>query len=173
MAFLDPDETETAQEGVYLVYIFAADLRSVALTLNQGVTWLRQRFAEREARERLAANARAIREGLAPIRTTEYRAQIDLGVRRPLQLAYEAGNIAARVYETGALPSEEQPRADLRDLIALYQEAIEVKRRLLMASPGAVASPSAPRTTGGDDPLEHSRRRTTRTTSHISVAGRL
>src|SRR4051794_37539688 len=38
--FLDPDETTTPQEGLYVVYLFAADLGSVSLTLIQGITRL-------------------------------------------------------------------------------------------------------------------------------------
>jgi hypothetical protein len=36
VGFFDPDET-SSQFGVYVVYIFAEDLQSVALTLNQGI----------------------------------------------------------------------------------------------------------------------------------------
>lgn len=37
-AIFDPLITETAQEGYYLVYLFSRDLKSVALSMNQGVT---------------------------------------------------------------------------------------------------------------------------------------
>src|SRR5829696_4344611 len=36
----DPDETTTPEEGLYVVYLFAADLRSVNLMLLQGITKL-------------------------------------------------------------------------------------------------------------------------------------
>jgi hypothetical protein len=34
----DPDETDSAQHGMYVVYLFAADMREVCLTLAQGIT---------------------------------------------------------------------------------------------------------------------------------------
>jgi len=38
LAIVDPDVTTTAQRGIFVVYLFAADLARVYLTVNQGVT---------------------------------------------------------------------------------------------------------------------------------------
>ena len=64
VAFLDPDETETPTEGVYLVYLFSSDLERVYLSLNQGVSKLREDFGIPEARARLAHKATQIRSRL-------------------------------------------------------------------------------------------------------------
>ncbi len=38
VAILDPDQTKTAQEGIYIVYLYSADLSRLYLSLNQGFT---------------------------------------------------------------------------------------------------------------------------------------
>jgi hypothetical protein len=64
IGIFDPDETDNPQEGIYVVYIYASSLDRVVLTLNQGVTRLRQKFGDAEARRRLSADAEAVRDGL-------------------------------------------------------------------------------------------------------------
>jgi hypothetical protein len=38
IAILDPDVTTTAQEGLYVVYLYHRDLRRLFLSMNQGAT---------------------------------------------------------------------------------------------------------------------------------------
>src|SRR5918996_2093543 len=63
IGFFDPDETVSPENGVYVVYLFAEDLASVALTLNQGITRLANEFGAAAARRRLALDAEKIRAG--------------------------------------------------------------------------------------------------------------
>jgi hypothetical protein len=143
VGFFDPDETTSPQSGVYVVYIFSEDLQSVVLTLNQGITRLVEELGWKRARERLAADAKNIREALPPTAIAGLKDSISLGSRGSRQRAYEAGNIAARPYpDLNALPSESQLRADLRRMMALYQMAVATKRSLLQAQPGSIASAS-------------------------------
>jgi hypothetical protein len=153
VGFFDPDETTSPQFGVYVVYIFAEDLRSAALTLNQGITRLVEKLGWPKARERLAADAKKIREALPPNAIAGLDPTISLGSRGDRQRAYEAGNIAARTYkDLNALPAESQLRTDLRRMMALYQLAVATKRSLLQAQPGSIASASVLQQPG-DDPL--------------------
>src|SRR6266542_337215 len=57
VGFFDPDETTSPEEGLYVVYLWAADLASVTLTLLQGITRLDRALGHRQARELLAAEA--------------------------------------------------------------------------------------------------------------------
>jgi hypothetical protein len=66
IAVFDPDETTTAQQGMYVVYLFAADMSTVTLSLNQGVTEIGRRLGRSEARVALKAEAAAIRSSFAP-----------------------------------------------------------------------------------------------------------
>jgi hypothetical protein len=130
VSFFDPDETDTATRGMYVVYLFAEDMRTVSLSLNQGVTELQKAFGTREAQQRLQNEAAAIRDALSPDKTVGLVDAIDLGGRPGLPRAYEAGNIVACVYEIESLPDEEVLKADLRRMIALYQDALVLREKL-------------------------------------------
>jgi hypothetical protein len=130
VGFFDPDETTSPEEGLYAVYLFAADLRSVSLMLLQGITKLDRELGHREARAHLASQAAAIRAALPADALNGLETSVDLASSGYRQLAYSAACIVARRYETGSLPSEQRLREDLRRLVDLYQEAIAVKRGL-------------------------------------------
>ena len=152
----DPDETDTPQSGIYVVYIYSADLSRVILTLNQGVTKLRHELGQKEAIKRLRADVAAVRSGLAPDGLTGTLADVSFGVDRQLQRAYEAGNICGIDYDLAGLPSLGHLEADLERLVELYQEAVAVKRHLLLSAPGTISSPSLQQPAGGGpttDPL--------------------
>jgi hypothetical protein len=117
------------------------------------ITRLVEELGWPKARERLAADAKKIREALPPNAIAGLVPTIRLGSRGDRQRAYEAGNIASRTYkDLNALPAESQLRADLRRMMALYQLAVATKRSLLQAQPGSIASASVLQQLG-DDPL--------------------
>lgn len=64
VGFFDPDETDTAQRGIYVVFIVSEDLELLNLSLNQGMEYLRKEFGDAEARRLLARDADAIRTRL-------------------------------------------------------------------------------------------------------------
>ncbi|WP_159789142.1 MrcB family domain-containing protein [Streptomyces sp. NHF165] len=130
VSFFDPDETTTATRGMYVVYLFAEDMKTVSLSLNQGVTELTEAFGTRRAQELLANEALAIRGAFDRDKVTGLAESIDLGGRPGLPRAYEAGNILARTYEINSIPEEEVLRTDLRRMIALYQDALALREEL-------------------------------------------
>lgn len=130
VAFFDPDETNTATRGMYVVYLFAENMETVALSLNQGVTELRDTFGGPRAESLLVTEAKAIRDGLEPASRTGLDAAIDLGGRAGLPRSYEAGNLLARTYKMTDLPSDAELRQDLKQFIALYQDALTVREKL-------------------------------------------
>jgi hypothetical protein len=153
VAILDPDETTTLQEGIYLVWIFNSDRSKVVLTLNQGVTKLEARLKWAGLRPVVKAEAARIRNGLTSD-LSGLETAIDIG-KEKRQKGYGAANILAKTYFLAELPQEPELLADLRRMIGLYQEAIAVKRMLLVTEPGAVSSGSPgripePGETGGD-----------------------
>ncbi|MFF8522666.1 MrcB family domain-containing protein [Streptomyces werraensis] len=130
VSFFDPDETTTATRGMYLVYLLAEDRKTFALSLNQGVTEITKALGAREARQKLAGQAEAIREALPSEVRAGLDATIDLGGQAGLPRSYEAGNILAITYEIAALPDEQTLRADLSRMIALYQDALAVREEV-------------------------------------------
>lgn len=130
VSFFDPDETTTATRGMYLVYLLAEDRQTFALSLNQGVTEITKALGAREARQKLAAQAKAIREALPVEARAGLDATINLGGQPGLPRSYEAGNILATTYEVAALPDEQTLRADLSRMIGLYQDALAVREEV-------------------------------------------
>lgn len=140
ISIFDPDETTSAQRGMYVVYLFAADMSTVSLSLNQGVTELVDRFGTREGRVKLASQAAAIRSRLPKESILGLDETIDLKSNQQLPRNYEAGNIAARTYRSTELPSNQQMVADLRDMVRLYRLALEVRDALRLSTPDAVVT---------------------------------
>lgn len=140
LAVLDPEVTTTAQEGLYIVYLFADTLERVYLSMNQGVTAHREYFREQGvARPGQAALAELRRESVIlrnGLGANGLLDEIVLGGRGFLPRAYEAGNIVAKGYDVASLPAERVLRADLDDFLAVYRDTVTVRERLLTRRPG-------------------------------------
>jgi hypothetical protein len=157
IGFLDPDETVSPLEGLYVVYLFSADLETVWLTLIQGISRLHQRVRPPAcAREVLAADGARIRGKLGSSRLAGFATAIDLHAGGRLPAGYEAGAIAALRYDSAGLPADDDLRADLNRMLSLYQDAIAAKRELLLTEPGSISTPSGAESDRNEaSPLEH------------------
>jgi hypothetical protein len=153
VGFFDPDETDTPEAGIYVVYLFSADLAFATLSVMQGITQLSKELGAAPARERLRHDAKAIQAAIGP--ASGWDTTMALASTGFRQLAYEAGNIAARRYAIHQLPDEPTLRHDLSTSLELYQAAVLAKRRLLQSQPGEISSSSVIQETGGEgvDPL--------------------
>jgi hypothetical protein len=150
--FLDPDETTTPLEGLYVVYLFTADLGAVYLTLIQGVTFVLERIhPPADARARLAADGQRIREQLGADRLAGLLTAIDLRAGGRLPAGYESGAVAAIEYAVAGLPDNATLEADLERMLGLYQDAILAKRALLTTDPGSIATPAGSHSGRSDD----------------------
>ncbi|MDG4859318.1 DUF3578 domain-containing protein [Streptomyces sp. T-3] len=120
----DPDVTSDPKQGLYLAYIFSVDLRSVYLTLQQGVTRLEERIKAKRKLERQLKRRSNLLQQTLPSRLTEgWREQPRFGGRGWRPQAYEAANVVARRYDTAALPDEAELREDLSQAVGLLQRA--------------------------------------------------
>jgi hypothetical protein len=161
-AVFDPSETDTAQHGMYIVYLFAEDMTSVALSLNQGVTEVVNQYraegkTRAAARQRLQAQAAAVRAALTNEDRTGWETSIGLHSRGALQVDYEHGHLLGRTYPLSALPAENELVADLLRLIAVYEDAIAVRDELRLTSADAIVTTTTTRRTAPDDALLHFR----------------
>jgi hypothetical protein len=146
IAVFDPDETTSAQHGMYVVYLFAEDLQTVALSLNQGVTELVEQIGGRRARERLKIQAEAIRRGFDVGWISDLDVEIDLQSKHAMPVYYEHGNIVARTYRLGALPPNDEMVEDLRGLLRLFEDAVEVRESLRRTQRDVIATVAENRT---------------------------
>jgi hypothetical protein len=113
----DPAKSRSPQNGWYVVYLFAADGSTVALTLNQGVT--KKKAAE--IVESVSASRILLKSHSYPEipTSTEPREAFDLKAPgNRLAKLYQAGNIEAFVYSKDDIPADEMLLDDIRYLLA-------------------------------------------------------
>lgn len=125
----DPQETLSSRRGLYLVYIFSADMRFVFLILNQGVTELKDEYGIDGALTRLERTAILLLERLPSELVQPWQDVVDLRTENGWrQRAYASGSVVAREYRLDDLPAESELRADLRDMADVFRLAIGLKK---------------------------------------------
>lgn len=143
IAIFDPDETDSARHGMYVVYLFSADQRTVHLSLNQGVTELVEKLGTAAGRNRLKEQATFIRDAIDPASLTSLTIEIDLSTSQSLPRHYEFGNIAARTYDVTQLPTNAVMVSDLIEMIRLYDAALEARELVRRTNTSAIATTTA------------------------------
>lgn len=121
IAILDTIKTTTPQSGYYLVYLFDKEMNGVYLSLNQGVTAIKEEY-RREAREVLLMKAEDLRSKLEYKQTDKQTLKLHSLLPNPL--LYEYGNILSVYYSATNIPDEETLQQDLRRFLRYYQELI-------------------------------------------------
>ncbi len=112
--------TTSATDGYYVVALFAEDMSSVTLSLNQGYTAFEERYRNnRVAYEKLEDCARA---ALTKVSSPPgfLSGPINLCSDGKLALGYQAGSILAKTYLAGQTPSESVLQADVQWLLTVY-----------------------------------------------------
>ncbi len=120
ISVFDPDITDSATKGYYVVYLVNPSEGTISLSLNQGATAVRNEFKDR-AREILKSRATLMRARLRLYERPFSSHSIRLGSTKELPLDYEAGHALGLTYRADALPSEESLRNNLRDLVTAYR----------------------------------------------------
>ncbi|MEU4370249.1 MrcB family domain-containing protein [Micromonospora chersina] len=149
IAVLDSNVTTTAQEGLYVVYLYRQDLSRVYLSMNQGATQHQRNAGEagltgvaqdRAALAELRAETALMRKHLSEEALAGLAEVIELGAPRNrfLPCGYEEGNIAAIEYDPAQLPDEDALQADLNRFLALYAICVEIKSEILATDPGLI-----------------------------------
>lgn len=127
IAFFDSRVTETAQGGFYPVYLFCEDMSGVYLSLNQGITRLKNERKTKYARQFLLDKA------------LEFQQQIELSNGfnvDPINLKltngsssngsfYQNGNVVSKFYSMSDLPSEQVFEQDLNYLLEQYVKLVD------------------------------------------------
>ncbi|MFF5567273.1 MrcB family domain-containing protein [Streptomyces sp. NPDC012623] len=119
----DPEINRDPREGLYLAYIFRADLRTVSLTLQQGITNLEERLGKgKDREEHLRHHAKRLRRAVGRLRRSGWDDEPVLlsKVNRPK--AYEAASVISRCYDTNSLPSEDSLQDDLAHALVMLRE---------------------------------------------------
>jgi hypothetical protein len=138
VAALDSRETSKTSEGVYLIYLFRADLSGVYLTLNQGASWLMAGSGGRGNMQlRQRASQLRSRSGLLKDAGFEVNPGIDLRSDLSLIRAYEDSTVAYKLYARGCVPDDAALLRDLAASLTVYEKL--VPSRGFLGLPGAMA----------------------------------
>ncbi|MFI7104437.1 MrcB family domain-containing protein [Streptomyces sp. NPDC050161] len=132
----DPSAGGSGTNGLYLAYIFSADLASVTLTLQQGVTAMRDELRTRGQRLRnhLAFRARALLAELPHDLVADWTDRPQLRHHEWRPRAYEASSVAGRCYDIAKLPSEGDLCADLGIMGMILKAALDVEAQVQVVS---------------------------------------
>ena len=121
LSIINPDVTETTQDGFYPVYLFCADGSGAYLSLIQGTTRPASLIGKRAAKERASVIQKKLIStfpGLTDWGVTEIQTNAESDTGR----SYEYGNIVAKFYSAESLPSDQELQQDLLELMAWYKQ---------------------------------------------------
>lgn len=122
ISIFDREITEGAQRGFYLVFLFRKDMSGVYLSLNQGTTYLNEKFKGNRPRKQMKNVAKLINEKIA-IPTIKFpELHIDLKSNTSNALNYEAANICAKFYRRDNIPKLESLVGDVKILLNTLNE---------------------------------------------------
>ena len=120
VAIFDRLITETAQDGYYILYLAKEDFTGVYLTLNQGVTTIRNLYGA-DAKAALSTRASDYLARLGKLSTSYILGPIDLHASaNSLGALYEKGSICAKFYSKGDIPADDLLEKDLKELMSFY-----------------------------------------------------
>jgi 5-methylcytosine-specific restriction enzyme A len=113
--------TYTVQDGYYIVYLVQEDFSGIYISLNQGVTTIREQYGA-DAKKALRARASDYLARLGAYSDDLISGPIDLQVKSQSSLGalYEQGAICSKYYEQSAIPSDEVLAEDLNRFLDYY-----------------------------------------------------
>jgi predicted RNA-binding protein with PUA-like domain len=126
IGMFDPRITVSSQEGIYCVFLFAADMSGVYLTLNQGAARFVQTMPRSKAREALRNSAHKLRPLSAALSGHGFVLDdsIDLKTDVARAIDYQWGTIAYKFYAANSIPVDAELEADLERLLDVYQSIV-------------------------------------------------
>lgn len=119
IAIMDRRITETTQHGEYIVYLFSEDMKSVYLTLAQGVTVPTRERGKREGYQYLENKVSEMRSVL-PLDGLQKDDQIHL-TTSGLGKDYQVSTVAYVRYDRDSIPDDEQLISDLENMVDNYK----------------------------------------------------
>lgn len=124
IAVMDKRLTDTTQHGEYIVYLFSEDMKSVYLTLNQGVTVPKDELGKKEGYHYLEQKANELRE-LLPLEGMQKDDGINLTSKSGLGRDYQVSTVAYIRYDRNAIPDDDQLLADLENVVFNYKMYVD------------------------------------------------
>ena len=128
VCIFDRKITTTATKGVYIVYLLAKDGKTLYLTFNQGCTDIRNSHSKADTikimRQKAADIASRINaRGFA----SDERIYLGSGLTELAEL-YQKGTIFYKAYHQGQVPSDEELKSDLKNMMDIYSEYVNAPK---------------------------------------------
>lgn len=124
VCLFDSEITTSPNKGYFIAYLFEANMQRVYLTLMQGWGQYEKLYKDKLGKIRIRENSLKAQSLLASWGTFSLeRIQLNGGAK--LGVKYELGTICSKMYTWNNLPSNEELKKDLLDLMSLYQELKE------------------------------------------------
>ena len=127
-AIFDRNITTSARKGVYVVYLLSKDGNTLYLTFNQGCEDIRASHSKRETISIMRERAREI---VRKLDTKYFKTDEDINLGSGLTdraEMYQKGTICYKEYVKGAIPSEEELREDLKNMMTIYSEYVNAPK---------------------------------------------
>ena len=120
-AIFDRLVTDTAQDGYYVVYLVKEDFSGIYLSLNQGVTTVKEQYGT-DARKALRVRASDYLARIGAVTDDLACGPIELKVHSQSGLGalYEQGAVCSKYNQRGDIPDDTTLAADLRKFIDYY-----------------------------------------------------
>ncbi|KAA0796730.1 DUF3578 domain-containing protein [Bacillus sp. JAS102] len=122
ISIFDRSITETATKGFYIVYLFRKDMEGVYLSLNQGTTYLQNKYKGKKPRDKMTKVAERLRSVIDYSLEDFPLEEIDLKSTTGNAKNYSAAHVCGKYYFADNLPSDEELREDLINLLGVYNK---------------------------------------------------
>ena len=134
VAILNKESTVSATRGYYLVFLFAADMSGVYLSLNQGWTYYEREYKRHKGLQEIEKISHTWRGILGELQSNPHYAQeIDLKApvsctSKTLIRGYEKGHILGLYYNFSALPEDNTLLSDIQEMLRKYNDLLNLLR---------------------------------------------
>ncbi|HHY00746.1 MAG TPA: EVE domain-containing protein [Methanothermobacter sp.] len=126
VAIMNPEVSTKHNEGFFVNYMLTEDMSGVYIALRQGVDDINKGD---QYKNQLRLKANKFRKKIKPFKiTSQFSEETDLkSIHSSHAPFYEAATIYSKFYEKGNLPSEDELRKDLNNILLLYDALAENK----------------------------------------------
>ena len=125
LSILNPEITNTTQDGIYPVYLFCADGSGVYLSLGQGITNLINNYGSVKAEEKIKNNISFFRSKIPTLQSWSSD-PLNLHATTTLGRSYESTNIGSKFYAADSIPDDSTLFNDLNEMLSIYKEVSEL-----------------------------------------------
>jgi hypothetical protein len=125
VAILDPNQTKTAQKGIYPVYLFRPDGSGFYLSLGFGSTELQENRTVAEAKIKALEVKEILKANIPDL--NRWDININLNAATATGKSYEWASAGAKFYKSNDIPDNELLIRDLKDLLQIYSKVPDLK----------------------------------------------